>query len=35
MYYDFTVPIPVAQGKITCMKKGGIQYIQFESEFVV
>ena len=31
MYYDFTVPIPVAQGKITCMKKGGIQYIQFET----
>ena len=31
MYYDFTVPIPATQGKITCMKKGGIQYIQLET----
>lgn len=30
MYYDFTVPIPKVQGKITRMKKGKIIYIQLE-----
>ena len=31
MYYDFTVPIPKAQGKITLMKKGKLTYVQFET----
>ena len=31
MYYDFTVPIPKVQGKITLMKKGKITYVQYET----
>lgn len=31
MYYDFTVPIPRVQGKITRMKKGNLTYIQLET----
>ena len=31
MYYDFTVPIPKVQGKITFMRKGSITYVQIET----
>ena len=31
MYYDFTVPIPKVQGKITFMPKGSIKYVQIET----
>ena len=31
MYYDFTIPVPKVQGKITVMTKGKTQYIQFET----
>ena len=31
MYYDFTVPVPKVQGKITLMKKGKITYVQYET----
>ena len=31
MYYDFTVPIPKVQGKITLMPKGSIKYVQIET----
>ena len=31
MYYDFTVPIPKVQGKITFMPKRSIKYVQIET----
>jgi len=31
MYYDFTVPIPKVQGKITLMPKRSIKYVQIET----
>lgn len=31
MYHDFTVPVPTVKGKITIMKKGAIQYVQYET----